>query len=283
METVEQATATVPLVWRRNNVTASARPDRATVVFAHGFGASQQMWGPVADAFHADYGVVLFDHVGAGHSDLSAYEPRRYRSLLGYAEDLLELLDTIGGPVDYVGHSAGGMIGLLAAVRRPELFSSLVMVGASPRYLDDADYQGGFSRSDLDDLLTAMEENYVGWSRATAPMVMANPERPELAEELAASFLRTQRDTALGFARAIFESDFRSELARVRTPTLVIQAAEDPMVPASVAQHLHARIPGSRLVLLSATGHFPHVSGPDELERVIRGFLTDLRRDHPAA
>lgn len=283
METKDRTTGELPLVWQRNHVTATARPGRPTVVFAHGFGASQQMWSQVADGFRADHGVVLFDHVGAGDSDLSAYEPRRYRSLQGYAEDLIELLGTIPAPVDYVGHSAGGMIGLLAAVRRPELFSSLTMVGASPRYLDDAGYQGGFSRSDLDDLLTAMEENYVGWSQATAPVVMANPERPELAEELTASFLRTQRDTALGFARAIFESDFRAELPGVRTPTLVVQAAEDPMVPAAVAEHLHGQIPGSRLVRLAATGHFPHVSGPVELERVIRTFLTDLHRGNPAA
>jgi sigma-B regulation protein RsbQ len=175
------------------------------------------------------------------------------------------------------------MIGLLAAVRRPELFRSLTLVGASPRYLEDEGYHGGLTRADVDELLTAMEENYVGWSRATAPVVMANPDRPELAEELAASFVRTAHDTALGFARAIFESDHRSELGRVRTPTLVVQASDDPMVPAEVAEHLHRNIPGSRLALLAATGHFPHVSGPAEIVRVVRAFLGDLDRGVPAA
>lgn len=273
----------VPQEWRRNNVMARLRTDRPTLVFGHGFGASQHMWSAVADDVVEDYGVVLFDHVGAGDSDLSAYEPRRYRSLTGYAVDLLELLETLPRPVDYVGHSAGGMIGLLAAVRRPECFRSLTMVGASPRYLNDDGYFGGFTRTDLDDLLTSMEDNFVGWAHATAPVVMANPDRPELAEALEASFLRTARHTALGFARAIFESDHRAELARVRTPTLVVQSAEDPMVPTEVAEFLHAHIADSRLVLLSTTGHFPHVSGPAAIADAIRCFVDGLEHDASVA
>lgn len=260
----------------RNNVHAVERPGSPTVMLSHGFGASQLMWDKVVGGFEHDHGLVLFDHVGAGDSDLGAYDARRYASLTGYAADVIEILDDLGvAPVHYVGHSAGGMIGVLAAVRRPELFRTLTLIGASPRYLDDTGYVGGFARSDIDDLLTAMEENYVGWSRATAPVVMANPDRPELAEELAASFVRTRRDTALGFARAIFESDHRGALAGVSTPTLVVQSSEDPMVPAQVGAYLHEHIAGSEYVLLDATGHFPHVSGPDETVRVVRRFLEE--------
>ena len=258
----------------RNHVTLAGRPGRPVVVLAHGFGASQEMFAAVRAGFEPHHEVVLFDHVGAGSSDLSAYDARRHGSLAGYAEDLVEVLDALGRPpVHYVGHSAGVMIGVLAAGRRPDLFGTLSLIGASPRYLDDEDYRGGFGRADVDGLLDAMEDNYVGWSEATAPVVMGNPDRPELAEELARSFVRTQRHTALGFARAIFLGDHRDALAGVRTPTLVVQAAEDPMVPAEVGAYLHARIAGSELARLSATGHFPHVSGPEETTRVVRDFL----------
>lgn len=273
-----------PAALARNNVTLVGRPDASTVVLSHGFGASQQMWDRVVPGFASDYRVVLFDHVGAGGSDLGAYDPVRYASLEGYAADLVELLEALDRPpVHYVGHSAGGIIGLLAAGQRPELFASVALIGASPRYLDDEGYRGGFSREDLDGLLQAMEENYVGWSQATAPLVMANPDRPELAEELAESFLRTQRRTALGFARAIFESDHRAALADVVTPTLVVQTAADPMVPTEVGAYLHAAIADSHYEELSATGHFPHVSGPEETTRVVRTFIDGQDRDATAA
>lgn len=263
---------------RRHAVTRSEVPGTVPAFLAHGFGTSQLMWDRMLPLVQAERSTILMDHVGAGASDLAAYDARRYQSLRGYARDVVELLDELAvGPVHYVGHSAGGMIGALAAVERPDLFASLSLLGASPRYLDADGYAGGFTRAGVDELLEAMEANYLGWSRSLAPMVMANPERPELAEELADSFARTQSGIAVDFARAVFLSDFRDELARLSVPTLVVQAAEDPMVPAAVGAFLHAAIQDSRLVQLRATGHFPHISGPDETASVLTDFLRTCR------
>ncbi|TNM38634.1 alpha/beta hydrolase [Nocardioides albidus] len=262
---------------RRHAATVHEVRGTVPLLLSHGFGTSQEMWGRLVPLVEESRSVVLMDHVGAGGSDLSAYDPRRYQTLRGYAADVADLLDELAlGPVHYVGHSAGGMIGVLAALARPELFASLSLVGASPRYLDDDGYVGGFTRAGVDDLLEAMEANFFQWSRSLAPVAMANPERPELAEELAAIFARTQAQIAVDFARAIFLSDFRDELPGVSLPTHVVQAADDPMVPAAVGRFLHAAIPGSRLSLLEATGHFPHVSGPDETARALLGFLDSL-------
>lgn len=263
----------------RNNARLSGDPLARPVVFGHSLGCDQTMWRHVAVHLEVDHLVVLFDHVGAGGSDRAAYRPSRYGSLLGYAEDLLTLLDQLAlGPAVFVGHSAAAMIGVLAAVRRPDLFSALVLVGGSPRYLDDEGYSGGFSRYDVDGVLGAMDSDHVGWSRSFAPLVMGNPDRPHLAEELTARFLHTDRRVAGDFARAVFLSDHRNEVAHVRTPTLVVQAAEDPIVPTAVGEYLHRRIRGSRYAALRTTGHFPPLSGPEEVTAVIRDFLAGVPR-----
>jgi sigma-B regulation protein RsbQ len=247
------------------------------LVLGHGFGCDQTMWSRVAPELAREHQVVLFDHIGAGRSDRAAYDPVRHASLRGYAEDVVELLDALAlPPVVLVGHSASGMIGLLAAVARPDLFAGLVLVGASPRYLDAEGYVGGFSRADVDDLLAAMERNYLGWSESLAPLAMGNPDRPELAAELQDSFARSDPAIALAFARAIFLSDHRGDLALVRTPTLVVQSSEDPMVPEAVGEYLHAHVPGSRYVRLAATGHFPHVSSPGATVEAVRAFVSTL-------
>lgn len=265
-------------VARRLNVDLTGDPEGLPVVFAHGFGCDRSMWRFVAPAFEADFRVVVFDHVGSGGSDLSAYDPARHASLEGYAADVVELLDELAlGPVAFVGHSASAMIGVLAEVRRPDLFSALVLVGGSPRYLDAPGYVGGFTRPQIDELLEAMESNFVGWSQGLAPVAMGNADRPELAEELAGSFARSERRILVEFARAIFLSDHRAALPRVTVPTLVLQTATDPMVPDSVAEHLHAQLPASTLVHLGAEGHFPHLSRPDETADVIRRYLDGLR------
>ena len=247
------------------------------VVLAHGFGCDQTMWGRVSPALAEHHQVVLFDHVGCGRSDPTAHDPVRHASLHGYADDVVALLEALSlPPVVFVGHSASAMTGVLAAVARPDLFAGLVLVGGSPRYVDAEGYVGGFSRADVDGLLEAVESNYLAWSRSLAPVAMGNPERPELARELEESFARSDSRRALSFARAIFLSDHREELALVRTPTLVVQTVDDPMVPESVGEYLHARIPGSRYVLLGATGHFPHVSSPGATVEAITGFLAEL-------
>ena len=259
----------------RHNVRVSGEGPR-TIVFAHGFGCDQNMWRWVAPAFEQRYRVVLFDHVGAGGSDLSAFDPDRYASLDGYAEDVVAIcraLDVRGGV--FVGHSVSGMIGVLAAKRAPELFDDLVLVGPSPRYIDDPDqgYTGGFSRAQIEELLEFLDSNHMGWSQSMAPVIMGNPERPQLAEELTNSFCRTDPQIARHFARTTFLSDNRADLDDVAARVLVLQCAADVIAPESVGRYVHARLPGSRLVLMEATGHCPNLSAPDETIAAIDAFL----------
>jgi sigma-B regulation protein RsbQ len=261
-------------ILERNNVRVSGDPEARAMVFAHGFGCDQNMWRFVAPAFEADHRVVLFDHVGAGGSDLSAYDVERYASLDGYAQDVVELcreLDITDGV--FVGHSVSAMIGVLAAERDPALFSRLVLVGPSPRYIDDEDYAGGFSREDIDELLESLESNFLGWSSVMAPAIMGNPDRPELGEELTNSFCATDPEIAARFARVTFLSDNRDDLAGVGVPALVLQTREDAIAPPAVGRYVHEQIPGSSFVLLDATGHCPNLSAPRATIEAIRAFL----------
>ncbi|HXT45086.1 MAG TPA: alpha/beta hydrolase [Pseudonocardiaceae bacterium] len=260
----------------RHNINQSGRLDGQPMLFAHGFGCDQHMWRYVAPRFEDEFRVVLFDHVGAGNSDLSAYDPQRYSSLSGYAEDVvaicteLELRDVI-----FVGHSVSAMIGVLAAAAAPELFAKLVLVGPSPCYLNDTDYVGGFSVEDINDMLDSLESNYLGWSSVMAPAIMGRPDRPELGDELTESFCRTDPSIARHFARVTFLSDNRDDLSAVATPTLVLQCANDVIAPVSVGEFVRDRMPDASMVLLNATGHCPNLSAPDEttaaMEQFVRG------------
>ena len=261
-------------VRQRNNVKVSGRQGAQPIVFAHGFGCDQNMWRFVAPAFESDYQVVLFDHVGAGGSDLSAYRPGRYDSLLGYADDVLEILRELDlQRVVFVGHSVSSMIGVLAAAAEPRRFDALVLVGPSPRYVDDEGYVGGFSRADIDGLLESLESNYLGWSSAMAPVIMGNPERPELGQELTNSFCRTDPEIARQFARVTFLSDNRADLAKVAARTLVLQCSDDAIAGAAVGEYVHRRIPNSVFVQMQASGHCPNLSAPEETIDAIRRFL----------
>jgi sigma-B regulation protein RsbQ len=261
---------------RRNNVKLTGNPQGRPMVFAHGFGCDQNMWRHVAPAFEADHHVVLFDHVGAGGSDLSAYHRGKYDSLDGYASDVLEILEALGlEDVVFVGHSVSAMIGVLAARREPRRFRSLVLVGPSPRYINDAEagYVGGFERADIEGLLESLDSNYLGWSSAMAPVIMGNPERPELGTELANSFCRTDPEIASHFARVTFLSDNRADLAGVNVPALVLQCSQDPIAPHAVGAYVQRQMPNSRMVLMKATGHCPNLSAPAETVAAIREFL----------
>jgi sigma-B regulation protein RsbQ len=245
------------------------------MVFAHGFGCDQNMWRGVWPAFADTHRIVLFDHVGAGGSDASAFDERRYASLDGYAADVLAICDELAlEDVVFVGHSVSAMIGALAAAEAPDRFGALVMVAPSPRYIDDGDYVGGFTREDIEGLLASLESNYLGWSSAMAPVIMGNADRPELGEELTNSFCRTDPAIAAHFARTTFLSDNRDDLARVRTPTLVLQCSDDAIAPESVGAYVHAQLSGSRLTRLQATGHCPNVSAPAETVAAIQAFLS---------
>jgi sigma-B regulation protein RsbQ len=260
----------------RHNVTVHGRPDGAPIVFVHGFGCDQNMWRFVWPAFADEHRVILFDHVGHGHSDHAAFDPDRYRSLDGYAEDVLAILRALDvHDATFVGHSVSAMIGALAAVAEPERFSRLVMVGPSPRYIDDDGYKGGFSREDIDGLLESLESNYLGWSGAMAPVIMGNEDRPELGEELTELFCATDPEIAAHFARVTFLSDNRADLERVPVPTLVLQCSDDVIAPVGVGAYVHEQLPESTLVQLEATGHCPNLSAPAETTAAIQAFLAE--------
>lgn len=262
-------------VLRRNNVRVLGRGS-SPLMFAHGYGCDQNMWRLVTPAFEAQYRIVLFDHVGSGQSDLSTYDPVRYSALQGYADDVLEIcaaLDLNHGV--FVGHSVSAMIGILAALKEPDRFDRLILVGPSPRYIDDAGYVGGFSEVDIQELLAFQEANYLGWSRNLAPAIMGNPDRPELADELTNSFCRTDPTVAKQFAAVTFLSDNRADLPQLRARALVLQCQEDVIAPVSVGEFVHRTLPDSRLVILNATGHCPHLSAPDQTIAAMASFLSE--------
>jgi sigma-B regulation protein RsbQ len=258
----------------RHNIRVTGRADGQPMVFAHGFGCDQNMWRYVAPRFEDDFKVVVFDHIGAGSSDLAAFDPERYTSLDAYAGDVLEICRALDlHDVVFVGHSVSAMIGALAAIREPERFAKLVFLGPSPRYIDDGSYQGGFREEDIHELLDSLDSNYLGWSNAMAPVIMGNPERPELGDELVQSFCRTDPEIARRFARITFLSDNRADLPLVNTPTLVVQCTDDAIAPVVVGEYVRDALPNSSFVLLRATGHCPNLSAPDQTADAIAAFV----------
>jgi sigma-B regulation protein RsbQ len=258
---------------KRNNVTLSGTGTRP-MIFAHGYGCDQHMWRLVAPAFADDYRIVLFDHVGSGRSDLTAYDPAKYCTLQGYADDVLEICAELHLEHGvFVGHSVSAMIGVLAAIKEPTCFDQLVLIGPSPRYIDDSDYVGGFTREDIQGLLELQESNYLGWASGLGPVIMGNPERPELAAELTNSFCRTDPEIARQFAAVTFLSDNRADLPEVQAQCLVLQCQEDAIAPLAVGHYVHERLPKSQLTILNATGHCPHLSAPQETIAAMQAFL----------
>ncbi|EYR62169.1 sigma factor sigB regulation protein rsbQ [Actinotalea ferrariae CF5-4] len=261
----------------RHNISVSGVPGAQPVVFAHGFGCDQNMWRHVAPHFEDAFRVIAFDHVGAGGSDASSYDPVRHGSLDGYAEDLLAIVHELDlRDVVLVGHSVSAMISVLAANAEPDRFERLVLVCPSPRYLDDDGYTGGFTEADITELLDSLDSNYLGWSSAIAPVIMGNPDRPELGAELTASFCRTDPEIARRFAHVTFLSDNRADLPRVTVPTLVLQCTDDVIAPVAVGEYVRDAIPDARLELLEATGHCPNLSAPEATTAAIAAFV---RRD----
>jgi sigma-B regulation protein RsbQ len=257
----------------RNNVhTVGNGP--VAMMFAHGFGCDQNMWRHVAPAFEDKFRIVLFDHVGAGGSDLKAYDSAKYSTLEGYADDVVEIGHELGlKDAVFVGHSVSAMIGLLASLKAPGMFGSLVMVGPSPRYIDDEDYIGGFKQQQIAELLEFLAANHMGWSTTMAPVIMGNADRPELGAELTNSFCRTDPDIAKEFARVTFSSDNRADLAKVTIPTLILQCSEDVIAPLVVGEYVHSQMPNSKLVVLKATGHCPNLSAPEEVISAMNDFV----------
>jgi sigma-B regulation protein RsbQ len=258
----------------RNNVKCFGKGTQP-LMLAHGFGCDQNMWRFITPAFEDDYLVILFDYVGAGKSDVRSYNAERYSSLQGYAQDVLDICNELQlNDVIFVGHSVSSMIGLLAALERPEYFSNIIMVGPSPCYINDDNYTGGFERKDIEGLLETMEKNYIGWANFLAPNIMANKERPELSEELTESFCSTDPVIASEFARATFFSDNRNDLAKLKIPSLILQCSDDIIAPMEVGTYLHQNLPQSELKIMKAKGHCPHMSEPEETIKLIKEYLS---------
>jgi len=261
---------------KRNNVIVFGKGD-IPLIFAHGYGCDQNMWRLITPAFESDYKLVLFDHVGAGNSDLSAFDRDKYATLDGYAADLLEIcseLDLRNGI--FIGHSVSAMIGILAAIQQPGCFARLVLIGPSPCYINDGDYVGGVTRADLAGLLEFLGSNYLGWSATMAPVIMGKSDRPELARELENSFCRTDPEIAKHFAQVTFLSDNRADLGKVSIPCVILQCSVDAIAPPVVGEYVHRRLANSTLVQMRATGHCPHLSAPNETVSCIKNFLKDI-------
>jgi sigma-B regulation protein RsbQ len=250
---------------------AAGRP----IVFAHGFGCDQTLWRFVAPAFEADHRVVTFDYVGGGASDRSAYDPQRYASLDGYADDILRICAALDlRDVILVGHSVSTMIAVLASIAEPERFSDLILITPSPRYVDDLpSYRGGFAAADIDGLLEMMDVNAMGWANYLAPVVMGNADRPELASDLEATFCSIDPLMARQFAEVTFRSDNRADLSKVTTPVLIVDCSNDVIAPREVGAYVHRHLADSVLRTIDATGHCPHVSHPAETTAAIRDYL----------
>ena len=260
-------------VIRRNNVKVSGKGTQP-MLFAHGFGCDQNMWRYVTPAFENDYKIVLFDYVGSGQSDLGAYDAKRYSTLDGYAQDILDVVRALDlHDVVFVGHSVSSMTGVLAANQEPERFSQLIMIGPSPRYVNDAGYVGGFEREDIEGLFDMMDHNFIGWANFLAPAIMKNPEHPELSQELTESFCSTDPVIARRFAEATFLADNRSDLASVSVPSLIMQCSDDMVAPLVVGDYLKTNLPKSTLRVMKATGHCPHMSHPEETIALMKEYL----------
>jgi sigma-B regulation protein RsbQ len=260
-------------VYARHNITIVGEGPGPTILLVHGFGCDQNLWRLVVERLKADFRLVLIDLVGSGSSDPAAWDPTKYSSLSGYAADILTIVDELDlRDVVFVGHSVSAMIGALATITDSSRFAKLVLLTPSPCYIDDGDYHGGFSRADIDELLESLEQNYLGWSRAMAPVIMGNPDRPDLQDELADTFCRNDPEHARVFARATFLSDNRADLPRISLPTLVVECSQDAIAPREVGAYVHAHIAGSELITLDASGHCPHVSAPADTAEAISTF-----------
>jgi sigma-B regulation protein RsbQ len=244
------------------------------MLFAHGFGCDQNMWRFVAPQFEDTYRVILFDYVGSGHSDLSAYEERKYSTLGGYAQDILDIVRELDlSDVIFVGHSVSSMIGVIAANKEPDRFDRLIMIGPSPRYINDGDYIGGFEQKDIEGLFDMMDRNFIGWANFLAPAIIKNPDRPELGEELTKSFCSTDPVIARRFAKATFYADNREDLSRVTVPSLVLQCSDDMVAPQQVGEYVQGQLANSEIRMMKATGHCPHMSHPEETIALIKEYL----------
>lgn len=258
---------------KRNNVQVIGEGEK-TLFFIHGYGCDQNMWRFVTPAFVKDYKVVLIDLVGCGKSDDSAYNYDKYNTLQGHVDDVLEICEALKlKKVTLIGHSISGNISMLASIAKPSLVENLILVCPSPRFINDDTYEGGFDLRDIEELIDAVESNYLGWSKAITPVIMGNPDQPALTKELENSFCSNNPEIAKHFARVTFLCDNRKDLKNVTARTLVIQCAEDNLASIDVGKYVQENINGSEITILNTNGHCPHLSNPKETIEVINMFM----------
>lgn len=260
-------------ILQRNNVTISGNGEKV-MLFAHGFGCSQDAWRRITSAFADDHKLILFDYIGAGKSDISAYDKVKYGNLEGYANDILEICHELKiKDAVFVGHSVSCMIGALASIKQPSIFKKLIFIGPSACYVNKEGYTGGFEKDDLDTLFEIMEDDFIGWANLMAPKVIGNPERPELANEMKEFFCATDPGILKDFARVTFLSDNRKDLKNIPVESLTLQCSEDIIAPMAVGEYIQENTPGNKMIILNATGHCPHMSEPEETIAAMRSFL----------
>jgi sigma-B regulation protein RsbQ len=263
-------------VIKRNNVTVHGEGTQV-MLMAHGYGCDQNMWRFITPAFRSKYKIVLFDHVGSGKSDISAYDYKKYASLQGYADDIIEICESLNlKNVILMGHSVAAMMGLLAANKAPQLFDTLIMVSPSPRYINDETYYGGFDEADIHELLESLDNNYLGWSSAITPVIMGNADKPELSKELENSFCQNNPEIAKHFANVTFLGDNRHDLSKLTTRTLILQCTSDIIAPEAVGKYVNEQLQNSTIVVMEATGHCPHMSTPKETVELVTKFLANI-------
>jgi len=246
------------------------------ILFAHGFGCAQSTWKYITDAFLKDYKVILFDYVGSGNSDISQYNYHKYATLDGYACDVIDIIEALDlQEIIFVGHSVSSMIGMLAALQKPEAFKKLIFIGPSPKYVNDCDYIGGFEAADIETIFNHIAEDYSGWAKAISPAIMDSPDKPELAAFLQECFEETNPSIALAFAMATFKSDYREKLKELAVPSLTLATNNDMMAPPDATKFIEKYTPDNFLVMMKATGHFPHISEPEETIMEIKNFISN--------
>ncbi|WP_158284571.1 alpha/beta hydrolase [Azospirillum sp. TSO35-2] len=245
-----------------------------TVVLSHGFGCNQTVWQPIADGLASSFRLVLFDLMGCNRRSAAVFNAGTHRHLDAFATDLIAVLEHVdAGPVSYVGHSMSGMIGVLASIRRPDLFRKLVLIEPSPCYLNVDGYKGGFEKEDLEGIFDAARHNYVSWTQRFAPFIVGSAPSSAATGEFSRGLLAMQPDIALSMLVTIFTSDVRSRLPLVGTPTVVVQSIRDPAVPMEVAEFIRDSIPDCQLEIAEAEGHLPHLTEPDLMLGILRRHL----------
>lgn len=262
--------------FERHNGQRSGIEGKRTLVLGHGFGTDQGAWEKLRPWLEQHFEVISYDLAGCGPEGAERYDFDRHSSMFGYADDLTALLDELKiQKCLYMGHSMSGMIGAAAAVARPDLFERLVMIGASPCYINEDSYIGGFDLASLEALFAAMAANYQAWVIGFAPMVVG-VDSAEAIDDFSRGLFAMRPDIALQISRTIFTSDLRSLMPHVCVPVHLIQTSNDVAVPQDVGRWLKQSLPDASLDVIDADGHLPHITSSADVRRIIEHKLRDL-------